>query len=86
MSIVTDGFGIALCAIETTRVERARFGEANAEIAAAEGEGDGSLADWRDAHQRYYEREGVRIGVPFSDNAEMCYEYFRVLQVFGRSA
>lgn len=84
VSIVTDGFGIPLCAIETTRVDRARFRDAGPEIAAAEGEGDLSLADWRAAHQRYYEAEGARIGVPFTDDAEMYYEYFRILRVFRR--
>lgn len=86
ISIVTDGFGIPLCAIETTRVDRARFRDAGPEIAAAEGEGDLSLADWRAAHQRYFAAEGTRIGIPFTDDAELYYEYFRVLHVFQRSA
>lgn len=86
VSIVTDGFGVPLCAIETTRVERGRFGDAGAEIAAAEGEGDGSLDDWREAHQDYFASESTRIGVPFSDDAHVDYEYFRVLRVFRREA
>ncbi len=85
LSIVTDGFGVPLCAIETTRVERGRFCDASAEIAAAEGEGDLSLDDWRASHVAYFTREGARIGIPFTDDAEMYYEYFRVLQVFGRA-
>jgi len=84
VSIVTDGFGVPLCAIETTRVERGRFGDAGAEIAAAEGEGDGSLADWRAAHQHYFEAEGARLGIAFSDDAEIEYEHFCVLRVFHR--
>ncbi|HEY0477851.1 MAG TPA: ASCH domain-containing protein [Kofleriaceae bacterium] len=86
VSIVTDGFGIPLCAIETTRVERGRFGDAGAEIAAAEGEGDGSLADWREAHQGYFAAESGRIGVPFTDDAVMDHEHFRVLRVFQGAA
>ena len=81
-SIVTDGFGIPLCAIETTRVDRGRFGDATAEIAAAEAEGDHSLADWRRAHLDYFTAEGARIGAAFTDDAELYYEYFRVLRVF----
>jgi uncharacterized protein YhfF len=84
VSIVTDGFGVPLCAIETTRVERGRFGDAGPEIAEAEGEGDGSLADWRAAHQHYYEAEGTRIGIAFTDDADIVYEHFRVLRVFQR--
>jgi uncharacterized protein YhfF len=85
VSIVTDGFGIPLCAIETTRVDHGRFGDAGPEIATAEAEGDGSFADWQAAHQRYFATESARIGVPFSDDAELCYEYFRVLRVFQRA-
>jgi len=84
LTIVTDGFGIPLCAIETTRVDRAAFRDATAAIAAAEGEGDRSLEDWRAGHRRYFEGEGARIGVPFGDEAEMFYEYFRVLHVLRR--
>ena len=85
VSIVTDGFGTPLCAIETTRVDRARFGDVGLEFAAAESEGDGSLPDWREAHQHYYAAEGERIGIPFTDDSELCLEYFRVLQVFQRT-
>lgn len=82
VSIVTDGFGIPLCAIELTRVDRLKFGESGPEMAAAEGEGDLSLADWRAAHKQYYDREAVRIGQPFTDDSEIDFTYFRVLQVF----
>ena len=85
VSIVTDGFGTPLCAIETTRVDRATFGDVGPEFAAAEGEGDGSLADWRAAHQHYYEAEAARIGVPFTEDSELYLERFRVLQVFQRT-
>jgi uncharacterized protein YhfF len=85
VSIVTDGFGIPLCAIETTRIERGRFRDAGPEIAAAEGEGDMSLEDWRAAHVHYFEREAARIGIPFTDDSELDYEYFKVLHVFQRT-
>jgi uncharacterized protein YhfF len=84
VSIVTDGFGVPLCAIELTRVDRLPFGESVPEMAAAEGEGDLSLADWRAAHKQYYDREAVRIGRPFTDDSEIDFTYFRVLQVFQR--
>jgi uncharacterized protein YhfF len=84
VSIVTDGFGIPLCAIETTRIERARFRDAGPEIAAAEGEGDLSFDDWRAAHLRYFGREAARTGIPFTDDSELDYEYFKVLHVFQR--
>ena len=85
VSIVTDGFGTPLCAIETTRVDRARFGDVGPEFAAAESEGDGSLPDWRQAHQHYYAAEGARIGTPFTEDSELYLEHFRVLKVFERA-
>lgn len=85
VSIVTDGFGTPLCAIETTRVDRVRFGDVTPGFAAAEGEGDASLADWRAGHQRYFEREAARVGIPFDDDAEVELSHFRVLEVFERA-
>jgi uncharacterized protein YhfF len=83
LSLVTDGFGYPVCAIRTERVVRARFGDAPADIARAEGEGDGSLADWRASHRRYFEAEAARLGIGFDDDAAMFYEYFSVERVLG---
>lgn len=83
VSIVTDGFGLPLCAIQTERVERGRFRDATAEIARAEGEGDRTLEDWREGHRRFFEREAAAVGLVFDDDAELFHEYFRVLKVFG---
>jgi uncharacterized protein YhfF len=85
VSIVTDGFGIPQCAIETTRVDRVPFRDVTPAFAAAEGEGDTSLADWRAGHQSYFDREAARIGVPFTDDSEVDLSHFRVLKVFGRA-
>jgi uncharacterized protein YhfF len=84
VSIVTDGFGIPLCAIQTERVEFGAFADATEEIARAEAEGDTSLDDWRAGHRKYFESEGTLIGVPFTDDAELVYEYFKVLRVLAR--
>ncbi|MEM6825542.1 MAG: ASCH domain-containing protein [Pseudomonadota bacterium] len=43
--------------IETLDVEQRRFREVDAAFALAEGENDG-LEGWRDAHRRYFERNG----------------------------
>jgi uncharacterized protein YhfF len=83
VSIVTDGFGIPLCAIETERVITNRFGDAPEDIAIAEAEGDCSLDDWRTSHRAYFEREGARIGTSFHDDSLVLHEYFRVLRVFS---
>ncbi|HET7502124.1 MAG TPA: hypothetical protein VFK02_14000 [Kofleriaceae bacterium] len=37
------------------------------------------------AEVHYFAAESARIGVPFSDDAELYYEYFRLLHVFHRA-
>lgn len=50
LSIVTDWEASPLCVIETVNVEVRAFGIVDGEFAAAEGEGDLSLAYWREVH------------------------------------
>lgn len=82
VSIVVDGRGRPLCAIETTSVEILPFGEVGPEHAAAEGEGDLSLAYWRKVHRRFFGkgREGKR---PFVETAPVVCERFRILRRFA---
>lgn len=54
--VVLDGSGAPRCVIRTTAVEVVPFADVTADHAAAEGEGDGSLAFWREAHIDYYRR------------------------------
>jgi uncharacterized protein YhfF len=56
LSIVTRWDGEPLCIIETTDVRVEAFEDVSAEFAAAEGEGDRSLAFWREAHWAYFGR------------------------------
>jgi uncharacterized protein YhfF len=56
LSVIEDGAGRPRCIIETTGVVKKRFYLVDAEFAAAEGEGDGSLAYWRAAHEAYFRR------------------------------
>ena len=49
LSVVTRWDGQPVCVIETTRVEIHPSDEGDADSAATEGEGDGSLAYWREA-------------------------------------
>ena len=85
VSIVTDGFGIPLCVIETERVVRARFGDATDEIARAEDEGDRSLADWREGHHAFFTAEAAQHGLVFDDDALLLHEYFRLVRVLHRA-
>lgn len=79
LSIVTDWSGRSLCIIETQSVEVLPFQEVTAEFAATEGEGDGSLSFWQEAHRAYFTRECARAGREFSENMLVACERFAVV-------
>jgi len=56
--VVLDGRGDPICVIRTVKVEVRPFGEVDEAFAWVEGEGDRSLAYWRDAHIRFFAGEG----------------------------
>ena len=58
LSVILDGDGEPLCVIRTTGVEVRAFGEVDEEFAWTEGEGDRSLAYWREAHIRFFTSYG----------------------------
>lgn len=79
LTVVTDWQGTALCVIETTRIDVVPFDQVSEEFAATEGEGDGSLRYWREAHQAFFERECARIGrEPHPQMPVLC-ERFQVI-------
>lgn len=79
LSIVTNWAGKPLCVIETLAVEVVPFSCVGAEFAAAEGEGDKSLAFWREAHSQYFARECASIGRPFHESMPVVCEHFKVV-------
>ena len=79
LGIVLDGDGAPLCLIETIAVAHVPFDEVDAEHAAAEGEGDRSLAHWRDVHWRFFADLCGKIGREPSETMPLVCERFRVL-------
>ena len=79
LSIVTDYVGNAKCVIETMRVDIVPFSEVTDEFARTEGEGDGSLAYWREAHEAFFGRECKRIGREPEPNMPVVCERFEVV-------
>lgn len=61
LSVMTNWDGDPLCIIETKTVQATAFEDVTQEFAAIEGEGDGSLCCWKEAHWAYFCRECVRI-------------------------
>jgi uncharacterized protein YhfF len=76
--IVLDGQGDPKCVIETIEVTFRNYTEVDATFAFDEGEGDRSLAYWREAHRQYFERAGK-----FSENMMLMCERFRLVEIFA---
>lgn len=79
LSVMTDWSGQPLCVIETLAVDVVPLDEVSAEFAATEGEGDGSLADWRQGHTEFFARECARIGRTPSGAMLIACEHFAVV-------
>lgn len=79
LTIVTAGDGRPLCLIETWEVEIRQFAQVDARFAYEEGEGDRSLAYWRDAHWRFFTAVCDLIGRTPSEDMPLVCERFRVL-------
>ena len=78
-NIVLDGEGEAVAIIETTSVEIIPFDEVTSEFAYLEGEGDRSLAYWRDVHESFFKRELEAINKEFDDKMLVVCEKFRLV-------
>ena len=77
--VVLDSNGRPAAVVETVEVTVRRFNEVDADFAEAEGEGDRSLAGWREAHEVYFARNGG-----FSPDMELVCERFRLVEVLER--
>jgi uncharacterized protein YhfF len=75
-SVVTDGGGAPLMVLRTAQVEIRPFAAVDADFAAAEGEGDGSLEYWRAAHWDYFSRRCEVLGRPASEDMPVILERF----------
>ena len=84
-SLVTDHAGAPLLIIRTTRVEIRPYDKVDADFAAAEGEGDGSLKYWRDAHWAYFSRRCAALGRTPGNDMPVILERFALLYPAGRS-
>ena len=79
LSIVTDYAGSPLMLLRTTETEIVPFQDVTQRFAGIEGEGDGSLDYWRDAHLRYFSRACGRDGYAFSPEMHVVCEVFELL-------
>ncbi len=78
LSILLDGTGRPRALIVTTDVRTVPFDEVDAEHAWLEGEGDRSLEQWREVHERYF-TEHAAHGHGFTRDLPVVLERFEVL-------
>jgi uncharacterized protein YhfF len=78
LGIVLDGEGHPRALVATTGVEVVPFDAVGEDHALAEGEGDRSLASWRDRHEQFF-REHDPHGRGFRSDMPVVLERFRVL-------
>ncbi|HML24127.1 MAG TPA: ASCH domain-containing protein [Aggregatilinea sp.] len=79
LNVILDGSETPVALTETVSVETLPFNAVGAEHAYSEGEGDRSLADWRDGHWRFFVRSCTRIGRTPDETMPIVCERFRLL-------
>ncbi|RYE74956.1 MAG: ASCH domain-containing protein [Myxococcales bacterium] len=78
LGIVLDGAGAPRALVSTTAVDVVRFADVTEAHAYAEGEGDRSLAYWRQAHEEFFTTYAPE-GQVFSADMLVVVETFEVL-------
>jgi uncharacterized protein YhfF len=78
LSIVIDGNGAPVAVIETVKIFLVPFNEVTERFAWEEGEGDRSLAHWRQAHRNFFGRQRFKHR-GFDERMPLVCERFRVV-------
>jgi uncharacterized protein YhfF len=79
--LVNDGAGRPRAIVETVSLEQMAFDQVPWSFAAAEGEGDRTLEDWRAGHRAYFTRNGG-----FAPDMVLWCERFRLIETLGEGA
>lgn len=79
LSIILDGKDTPIGIIERTSVELVAFEAVGEEFAAFEGEGDGSLRYWREAHTLYFNSVCSRLGGKLEESTPILCQRFRLV-------
>ena len=78
LGIITDGRGVPHALVVMTQVDIVPFDQVSAEHAYLEGEGDRSLATWREVHERFFTEHAVHSH-GFSPDMPVVLQRFTVL-------
>ena len=84
-ALVVDSAGRGVAVIETTSVDVRRFGDVDLAFALDEGEGFETVAEWREAHVRFFESRELAalLGEPavvIDDDTLVVCERFRLVE------
>ena len=75
--IILDSQNQAVCIVEITRVSVQPFNQVSAQHAFNEGEGDKSLAYWRQVHEDCFAEWMREAGLTFTHESKVVLEEFR---------
>ena len=78
-NVILDSHDNAVCVIKTTKVTIVPFNQVSEDHAYKEGEGDRSLAYWREVHQEVFTNELKEINQEFTDDVKVVLEEFEVV-------
>ncbi|EPH95185.1 ASCH domain protein [Enterococcus faecalis 13-SD-W-01] len=78
-SILLDGKEEPKAVILTTKIEEYPFDEVPAAFAYREGEGDRSLAYWREVHEQFFKEEYQKAGLTFHEKIPCLCETFELI-------
>ncbi len=76
--IVTDSAGRPRVVLRTIELRIGPFLSVDAALAFDEGEDDRTRASWIREHRTYWQRQCARLGIAWSDGAEILFERFEV--------
>jgi uncharacterized protein YhfF len=79
LSIILNGKGDPVAIVERISVEAVPFQAVSAEFAAYEGEGDGSLKYWREAHTWYFSSVFARLGGKLEESTTVLCQRFQLV-------
>ena len=75
--VILDGRNQAVCIVEITKVSVQPFHQVSANHAYKEGEGDKSLAYWRQVHEDFFKDCLGEAGLDFTPDSKVVLEEFR---------
>ena len=75
--VILDSQNQAVCIVEITKVSVQLFSQVSADHAYKEGEGDKSLAYWRQVHEDFFKDCFGEAGLVFTPDSKVVLEEFR---------